>query len=42
MTRDQHIRRIREQRRDDDNTRAWDRRRYVRKAKHRSRQYQEA
>lgn len=42
MTRDQHIARIREMRREDDNTRARDRRRYVRRPKHRNRQYQEA
>lgn len=39
MTRDQHIARIREQRRDDDDTRGRDRRRYVRRPKHRARAY---
>jgi hypothetical protein len=41
MTRDQYIARIREMRRDDDNDRARDRRRYVRRPKHRTRRLDE-
>jgi len=41
MTRDQHITRIREMRRTDDDERARDRRRYVRRPKHRIRRYDE-